>query len=89
MSLVGFVSFLLIGALAGWLSGVIIKGRGFGALGNVLVGIIGAFLGGLLFGLLGIHASGLLGQLIFATLGALLFAWLLPDGDRRLGTGDG
>jgi uncharacterized membrane protein YeaQ/YmgE (transglycosylase-associated protein family) len=77
MSLVGFVSFLLIGALAGWLSGVIIKGRGFGALGNVLVGIIGAFLGGLLFGLLGIHASGLLGQLIFATLGALLFAWLL------------
>ena len=77
MSLVGFVSFLLIGALAGWLSGVIVKGRGFGALGNVLVGIIGAFLGGLLFGLLGIHASGLLGQLIFATLGALLFAWLL------------
>ena len=77
MSLVGFVSFLLIGALAGWLSGVNIKGRGFGAIGNVLVGIIGAFLGGLLFGLLGIHASGLLGQLIFATLGALLFAWLL------------
>ena len=74
MSLVGFVSFLLIGALAGWLSGVIIKGRGFDALGNVLVGIVGAFLGGLLFGILGIHASGLLGQLIFATLGALLFA---------------
>jgi uncharacterized membrane protein YeaQ/YmgE (transglycosylase-associated protein family) len=47
MSLVGFVSFLLIGALAGWLSGVNIKGRGFGAIGNVLVGIIGAFRGGL------------------------------------------
>jgi len=77
MSFVGFVSFLLIGALAGWLSGMIVKGRGFGPLGNILVGIVGAFLGGLLFGLVGISASGLLGQLIFATLGALLFAWLL------------
>lgn len=77
MSLVGFVSFLLIGALAGWLSGMIVKGRGFGPLGNILVGIVGAFLGGLVFGLVGISANGLLGQLIFATLGALLFVWLL------------
>ena len=77
MSLVGFVSFLLIGALAGWLSGVIVKGRGFGALGNILVGVLGAFLGGFVLGILGIHASGLLGQLIFATLGALLLVWLL------------
>lgn len=77
MSLVGFVSFLLIGALAGWLSGVIVKGRGFGPLGNTLVGVLGAFLGGFVLGILGIHASGLLGQLIFATLGALLLVWLL------------
>jgi uncharacterized membrane protein YeaQ/YmgE (transglycosylase-associated protein family) len=77
MSLVGFVSFLLIGALAGWLSGLIVKGRGFGALGNILVGVLGAFLGGFVLGILGIHASGLLGQLIFATLGALLLVWLL------------
>jgi uncharacterized membrane protein YeaQ/YmgE (transglycosylase-associated protein family) len=77
MSFVGFVSFLLIGALAGWLSGVIVKGRGFGALGNILVGVLGAFLGGFVLGILGIHASGLLGQLIFATLGALLLVWLL------------
>jgi len=77
MSLVGFVSFLLIVALAGWLSGVIVKGRGFGALGNILVGVLGAFLGGFVLGILGIHASGLLGQLIFATLGALLLVWLL------------
>ncbi len=77
MTLVGFVSFLLIGALAGWLSGMLTKGRGFGALGNILVGIVGAFLGGSVLGILGIHARGLLGQLIFATLGALLFVWLL------------
>lgn len=77
MSLTGFLSFLLIGALAGWLSGVIVKGSGFGALGNIIVGIIGAFLGGFAFGLLGISAHGVLGQLIFATLGAILFMWLL------------
>ena len=77
MSLLGFLSFLLIGAIAGWLSGVITKGSGFGALGNILVGIVGAFLGGLVFGFLGIYAGGVIGRLIFATLGALRFVWLL------------
>lgn len=77
MSFGGFLTFLLLGALAGWLSGMIIKGRGFGALGNIVVGIIGSFLGGLVGGIVGISANGLLGQLIFATLGALLFSWLL------------
>jgi len=77
MSVTGFLSFLLVGAAAGWLSGMLIKGRGFGPLGNILVGIVGAFIGGFVLGVLGIHASGLVGQLIFATLGALLFVWLL------------
>ena len=77
MSFGGSLTFLLLGALAGWLSGMIIKGRGFGALGNIIVGIIGSFLGGLVGGIVGISANGLLGQLIFATLGALLFSWLL------------
>lgn len=77
MSLGGFISFLLIGAIAGWLSGMMTKGCGFGALGNIIVGVIGAFLGGFGFNLLGISANGLLAQLIFATAGALLCAWLL------------
>jgi uncharacterized membrane protein YeaQ/YmgE (transglycosylase-associated protein family) len=77
MSLADFITFLLIGAFAGWLSGVITKGSGFGALGNILVGIVGAFLGSLVFGILGIYAGGLLGRIIFATLGAILFVWLL------------
>ena len=77
MSFGGFLTFLLLGSLAGWLSGMIIKGRGFGALGNIIVGIIGSFLGGLVGGIVGISANGLLGQLIFATLGELLFSWLL------------
>jgi uncharacterized membrane protein YeaQ/YmgE (transglycosylase-associated protein family) len=77
MTLTGLILFLLIGALAGWLAGVITKGSGFGVAGNILVGIVGAFLGGFCFRLLGIMAFGLLGQLIFAVLGALLFLWLL------------
>jgi uncharacterized membrane protein YeaQ/YmgE (transglycosylase-associated protein family) len=68
---------LLVGALAGWLSGLLTKGRGFGAAGNVVVGVIGAFLGQFLFGLLGLVATSLLGQLIFAVAGALIFVYLL------------
>ncbi|MGI5310011.1 GlsB/YeaQ/YmgE family stress response membrane protein, partial [Rheinheimera sp. WS51] len=49
----GFILFLIIGAVAGWLAGLIMKGRGFGLLGNMVVGIVGAFLGGFLFGILG------------------------------------
>ena len=77
MTFSGFVTFVLIGALAGWLSGLLTKGRGFGLAGNVVVGIIGAFLGGFAFGRLGISARGFVGQLIFAVLGALFFVWLL------------
>jgi uncharacterized membrane protein YeaQ/YmgE (transglycosylase-associated protein family) len=77
MTLGNLIVFLLIGALAGWLAGVISKGSGFGIAGNIIVGIVGAFLGGFCFGLLGIVAFGLVGRLIFAVLGALLFIWLL------------
>jgi uncharacterized membrane protein YeaQ/YmgE (transglycosylase-associated protein family) len=77
MTLVNLITFLLIGAFAGWLAGLITKGSGFGVVGNMLVGIVGAFLGGLCFNLLGIVAYGFIGRLIFAVLGALLFLWLL------------
>jgi uncharacterized membrane protein YeaQ/YmgE (transglycosylase-associated protein family) len=77
MSLTSFVTFLLIGGLAGWIGGLISKGEGFGVAGNIIVGVIGAFLGGFCFGLLGITAHGFVGRLIFAVLGALAFIWLL------------
>ena len=77
MDLRSFLTFLILGALAGWISGLISKGTGFGLLGNMIVGIIGAFLGGFVFGLLGLSAHNFLGQLICAVLGALLFLWLL------------
>ena len=77
MTLSGFVSCVLVGTLAGWLSGVFTKGRGFGLAGNIIIGISGAFLGGFCSGRLGISAHGSLGQLIFAVLGSLVVVWLL------------
>jgi uncharacterized membrane protein YeaQ/YmgE (transglycosylase-associated protein family) len=77
MTLQDFLIFLLVGALAGWLSGLITKGSGFGPAGNVIVGIIGAFLGNLLFRLVGITAYNMLGHILFAVAGALFFLYLL------------
>ena len=66
------IIFLAIGAVAGWLAGLIMKGGGFGLIGNIVVGIIGAFVGGFLAGVLGLSASGLLGSILLATLGAVV-----------------
>ena len=56
------IYFLLIGLAAGWLAGKLMKGHGFGILGNLMIGVIGSILGGFLFGLLGLQAVGLLGE---------------------------
>lgn len=71
------VWFLLIGIVAGWLAGQIMKGGGYGLLGDLILGVIGAVLGGYLFGLLGIATGGLLGSLITATVGAVVLIGLL------------
>ncbi|QYM77778.1 GlsB/YeaQ/YmgE family stress response membrane protein [Horticoccus luteus] len=77
MSARAFLTFLVIGLLAGWISGLITKGRGFGLAGNLIVGVVGAFLGGFCFGLLGLTAHNFIGQLVFAIAGAVLFSYLL------------
>lgn len=77
MSGEGLIWFLLIGLCAGWLAGKIMKGGGFGLIGDLIVGVIGALLGGWVFGMLGIGAGGLLGALITATVGALLLLFLI------------
>ena len=69
--------FLAIGALAGWLAGILMKGGGYGLLGNIIVGIIGAVVGGYVFGMLGISAGGLLGSIITATAGAAILIFLI------------
>ena len=71
------VIFLLIGLCAGWLAGQLVKGGGFGVVGDIIVGIVGALLGGYVFGLLGIAAWGLLGQILMATVGAVLLLFII------------
>jgi len=69
---------LIIGAVAGFLAGLIFKGKGFGFVLNILIGIVGSFLGSFLFGKLGISiGSGIWGELIAAVVGALIFLWIL------------
>ena len=72
-----FLWFILIGIAAGWLAGQVMKGGGFGLVGDLIVGVIGALLGGFLFGLLGISAGGSLGSLVTATVGAIVLIALL------------
>ena len=72
------IIFLLVGAVAGWLAGVIVKGYGFGLLGNIVVGVVGAFLGGFLLARFHvIPMGGLVGAVISATLGAVILLLLL------------
>ena len=70
--------FLIVGAVAGWLAGQVMKGRGFGVLGNIVIGVIGGFLGGFLFGFLGLSAGGgLVGSLITAFAGAVVLLFVV------------
>lgn len=72
-----FIWFLLIGLVAGWLAGQIVKGRGFGPLWDIVIGIIGAVLGGWLFGLFGLASGSLIGSLVTATVGAVVLLFLV------------
>lgn len=71
MAIESLLIFLLVGAIAGWLAGLIVKGYGFGLLGNIVVGIIGAFLAGWLFPALGL-GGGVVASIIHATIGAVI-----------------
>ncbi|PLX98633.1 MAG: GlsB/YeaQ/YmgE family stress response membrane protein [Desulfuromonas sp.] len=76
MNIEQLVILLIVGAIAGWLAGVLMKKRGFGLPVNVIIGIVGAAIGRYLFDLLNISMRGLVGAIITATCGAvvLLFA---------------
>jgi uncharacterized membrane protein YeaQ/YmgE (transglycosylase-associated protein family) len=73
-----FLWFLVVGLVAGWLAGMLVKGGGFGLIGDLVVGVIGAFLGGWLFSTLGASAGGgLLGSIVVATVGAIVLLFLV------------
>ena len=73
-----FVWFIIVGLIAGWLAGVVMKGGGFGVVGDIVVGVIGALLGGWLFSTMGVSTGGgLLGAIIVALIGAIILIFLL------------
>lgn len=76
MSTENLLLFLVIGIVAGYLAGKIMKGKGFGLLGDLIVGVIGSFIGVWVFGLLGISTGGILGLLIASIAGALLLLYV-------------
>jgi uncharacterized membrane protein YeaQ/YmgE (transglycosylase-associated protein family) len=77
---VGLIWWILVGLIAGWAAGKIMKGSGYGPLMDIVLGIVGAVVGGLLLGLLGIHSEGFIGTIVVAIVGAVFLIWL----SRRL-----
>jgi uncharacterized membrane protein YeaQ/YmgE (transglycosylase-associated protein family) len=71
------IIFLLIGAVAGWLAGVVVRGGGFGLVGDIVVGILGAFLAGLLFPRLHLGLTGIGGEIVYAAIGAIILLLLI------------
>ena len=73
MDIQSLLVLLIVGAIAGWLAGVIVKGYGFGIIGNIVVGIVGAFIAGWLLPRLGLGLpAGIIGSIIYAAIGAII-----------------
>lgn len=78
MTIESIIIFLVVGAVAGWLAGQIVKGHGFGLVGNIVVGIIGAFLAGFLLPRLGFAiGGGIVAAIINAMIGAVILLVLI------------
>jgi uncharacterized membrane protein YeaQ/YmgE (transglycosylase-associated protein family) len=78
MQIESLVVLLVVGAVAGWLAGQIMKGYGFGLVGNIVVGVVGAFIAGLVLPAIGVSiGSGILGSIIHSTIGAVILLFLI------------
>lgn len=78
MGIESLIVFIVVGAIAGWLAGQLVKGYGFGLIGNIVVGIVGAFIAGWLFPAIGISlGSGIIAAIIHATIGAVILLVLI------------
>ena len=78
MGIESLVVFLIVGAVAGWLAGLLVKGYGFGLVGNIVVGIVGALIAGWLFPTLGFQiGTGIFSAIIHSTIGAVILLVLL------------
>jgi uncharacterized membrane protein YeaQ/YmgE (transglycosylase-associated protein family) len=76
----GLIWAVIVGLIAGWLAGKVMKGGGYGVPMDIIVGIVGGVIGRFVFGLLGLSASGLTGSIIVSFVGAVILIWLV----RRL-----
>jgi uncharacterized membrane protein YeaQ/YmgE (transglycosylase-associated protein family) len=77
MSAESLLVILLVGLIAGWLAGLIVRGTGYGLVTDICLGIVGALIGSWLFPQLGLHFAGMVGAIISATLGAVLLLLIL------------
>ena len=77
MSGESIIIFLLIGAVAGWLAGVVVRGGGFGLVGDIVVGILGAFVAGLLLPRFGLGLTGIVGSIVYAAIGAIILLLII------------
>jgi len=74
----GIFAWIIIGAIAGWLAGKVVKGEGYGFIGDIIVGIIGAIIGGFLAGALGVAGGGgMIASIVIATIGAIILVVIL------------
>ena len=71
-----WVWFLFIGGVIGWLAGIIVRGRGFGIIGDIVIGIVGAMLGGWLAGVIGLSTGSSAGAFLLALVGAVVLVGL-------------
>ena len=67
-----FLLWIISGVVAGWLTGLVMKGRGYGLLGNLVIGLLGGIIGGWLFSLFGLTATGWLGEIVVALIGGVV-----------------
>ncbi len=73
----GIIAWLIVGLVAGWLTGMVMKGGGYGIIGDLIVGLIGALIGGFLVGLFFSGSVGLIGSIIVAFIGAVVLVVIL------------
>jgi uncharacterized membrane protein YeaQ/YmgE (transglycosylase-associated protein family) len=72
----GIIWWIIIGLIAGWAAGKIMKGGGYGTIADILLGIVGGIIGGWVVGLLGFSSGGFIWSIVVATLGAVILIWV-------------
>ena len=73
----GLIWWIIVGLIAGWAAGKIMKGGGYGVIADIILGVLGAIIGGWVVGVLGFGGGGLIWSILVAILGAVILIWLV------------